>query len=164
MKKDTYIRFMQSIKRHPYGAKIICRCNSLFTKFVYISYPIFLLWLVKNREEIVIRVLCTTAISFLIVSAFRKVFNRQRPYERFGEPPVISKDKKGNSFPSRHVFSAFVIAMSFLYVNWSLGIVFLLVASAIAVLRVAGGVHYPSDVIAGAVIGIGSGILGFWIL
>lgn len=164
MKQDTYIRLMRRIKAKTHWVKVICTCNDICTKVVYVSFCLFILWLVLNRDERVIRVLCTTAISFLLVSIFRKLFDRQRPYEKFGELPVIPKDKRGNSFPSRHVFSAFVIAMAFLYVQPVLGIIFFLVSFAIAVFRVIGGVHYPSDVIVGAVAGILCGFVGIWLL
>lgn len=164
MKKENYIDMMQNIKTHPKSVKFICVCNGLFTRVVYAVFLLFVLWLFLNKDERIIRVLLTTAISFIFVSVFRKIFNRKRPYETFGVAPVIPKNKKGNSFPSRHVFSAFVIAMACLYVNISLGILVMIVAIAIAVLRVLGGVHYPSDVIAGGVIGILSGIIGCWVL
>ncbi|MFR5847382.1 MAG: phosphatase PAP2 family protein [Streptococcus salivarius] len=59
----------------------------------------------------------------------------------------------GKSFPSRHVFSATVIAMLALTLNPWLGGAMLFLAMALALLRVLGGVHYPSDVLAGYAIG-----------
>lgn len=164
MKQEKYIDMMQKVKAHPKGVEFVCVCNGLFTKVVYAVFLILIFLLFIHRDERIIRILLTTAISFVTVSAFRKYFHRKRPYEVFGVSPVIPKDKKGNSFPSRHVFSAFVIAMACLYVNVWLGLEMLLVAAVIAVLRVVGGVHYPSDVVAGAVVGIVSGVIGLWVL
>ena len=73
--------------------------------------------------------------------------------------PLIKKDSLGKSFPSRHVFSATVIAMLALTLNPWLGGAMLFLAGALALLRVLGGVHYPSDVLAGYVIGILVGLL-----
>ena len=86
----------------------------------------------------------------------RYLINRKRPYEKFDVPPVIPKDTKGKSFPSRHVFSATVIAMTFLFMSpWMwLGVALLFVALLEGVVRVVSGVHYISDVIAGMVVGI----------
>ena len=74
--------------------------------------------------------------------------------------PIIKKEKEGNSFPSRHVFSAFVIATTFIYANLELGICLFAISCLIAVLRVIGGVHFPKDVIVGAITGSICGVLG----
>lgn len=163
MEKTSYISMMQKIKSHPNRVKFICGCNELFTKVVYAIFVLLIFSLLINKDERIIRILLTTAISFVMVTLFRKCFDRERPYEKFGVAPVIPKDKKGSSFPSRHVFSAFVIATACMYVNMWLGVFMLFVATVIAVLRVIGGVHYISDVIAGALIGVLSGIIGLWV-
>lgn len=63
--------------------------------------------------------------------------------------------------PSRHVFSATVIAVSVLSVSKPLGWMLLVLAVILAVIRVVGGAHYPRDVIAGFLCGLacGSGLL-----
>lgn len=160
MKKEAYVCMMQRIKEHPNLVMLICKGNRFLTCVVYVIYFIFMFCLLISRNDNCLRILCTTTISFLSVSLFRKVFNSPRPYERFGEPSVIKKEKKGSSFPSRHVFSAFVIAVCFCHVNIWLGIFLLLVAVGIAVFRVIGGVHFPNDVVAGAVMGIVCAVIG----
>lgn len=79
-------------------------------------------------------------------------------------PPLIPKDTRGNSFPSRHVFSVFVIDMAFWWVCPPLGGVFLAVGVLIALIRVIGGVHFPRDVLSGAVLGAACGAVGFWLI
>ncbi len=103
------------------------------------------------------------AISFILLSFFRKAVNAPRPYELLDIDPIIKKNTKGNSFPSRHVFSVFVIAMSLYYVWPSIGIVLMLIGIIISVIRVIGGVHFPRDVIAGAIMGVGSSIIGWYV-
>ena len=92
------------------------------------------------------------------------MINAPRPYEKFDMPPVIEKDTKGKSFPSRHVFSVFIIAFTIFVSHTGAGIMIALIGVAIAIIRVVGGVHEPRDVIAGAIAGIVAGIVGFWIL
>lgn len=77
--------------------------------------------------------------------------------------PLIKKDKKGQSFPSRHVLSATIIAMASMYVNVRLGIIMMLISVAIAVIRPVAGVHYIRDVIGGLIIGIVCGVMGFYV-
>ena len=91
---------------------------------------------------------------------FRKKFDAPRPYTVYNYEPIIKKEKEGNSFPSRHVFSAFVIATTFIYANLELGICLFAISCLIAVLRVIGGVHFPKDVIVGAITGSICGVLG----
>lgn len=144
-------------------AKIINQLNRLITVVVYAIYPIVLLTMLVTRDERLLRVILTPSISFVLVSLFRRYINAPRPYEVRGNVPIIKKDTQGKSFPSRHVFSAFVIATTIYFINSPLGIFLMLTGCILAVLRVIGGVHFPRDVIAGALIGILSGILGFYI-
>ena len=164
MNKETYASLMNNIKSRPKLADFIVFANKVTTYIVYVVFGIFMTTLLIKRDDRLLRILLTTAISFFIVSVFRKIYNRERPYEKFGTKSVIEKEKKGNSFPSRHVFSSFVIAIACLYVNLMLGLSVLVISVCIAVLRVVGGVHYISDVIAGALIGVISGIIGLYLI
>lgn len=144
-------------------AKKINQLNRLITMTVYTIYPVVLVSLLITRDERLLRVILTPSISFVIVSLFRRYVNAPRPYEVTNKTPLIQKDIQGKSFPSRHVFSAFVIATTLYFIYSPLGLVLMLAGCILAVLRVIGGVHFPRDVIAGALIGILSGILGFYI-
>ena len=96
----------------------------------------------------------------------RKTINAPRPYEVFDASPVIPKDTRGNSFPSRHAFSIFVIAMTFCAccpLAW-VGSVMLAAGVLLAVIRVVSGVHFPRDVVVGALLGMLAGFVGLWIL
>lgn len=69
------------------------------------------------------------------------------------------------SFPSSHTYIVFAIAISvFLYGHKKLGLVLFALAILVAVSRVGAGLHYPSDVIGGAFLGLISGILAFIIV
>ncbi|GAA0361224.1 phosphatase PAP2 family protein [Alkalibacterium iburiense] len=143
--------------------KIINLLNRLITYSVYAIYPIIFIALIWNQDERAWRVFLAPAISFILVSIFRNKLNAPRPYEVNDTTPLIKKDTKGKSFPSRHVFSVFVIASTLYFISQPLGIILMLAGVILAFLRVIGGVHFPRDVIAGAVIGILSGVLGFYL-
>ncbi|MDZ7834435.1 MAG: phosphatase PAP2 family protein [Alkalibacterium sp.] len=145
------------------NAKVISKLNNFFTYLVYAAYPIVLFLLIYTRDARFWRVLLTPSISFVLVSVFRNVVNAPRPYEVTGNTPLIKKDTQGKSFPSRHVFSAFVIASTVYFISKPLGILLMVAGVMIAVCRVIGGVHFSRDVIAGAIIGILSGVLGYYI-
>ena len=103
--------------------------------------------------------------SFVILSALRKGINAPRPYEVYETSPLIPKNTKGKSFPSRHVFSIFIIGMTFYYCCPApeLGIVILILGIFLAILRVVSGVHFIKDVVAGALLGILMAELGFYL-
>ena len=170
MKKETYIKMTQPFRDHPGMAKGIHIANKMCTGVMYLAYPLLLVYLFfwgKMSSNLSFwKAFWVPAVSFVLLSLFRAKINRPRPYETFQVPPVIKKDTKGNSFPSRHVFSATIIAMTFLLMSpWTwLGIVFLLVAAGLAVVRVVSGVHYISDVIAGYCVAIVAAIIGYLII
>ena len=163
MKKETYIKMTQPFRDNPQMAKGLHIINRICTGSMYVLYPLLLVYLFWTKDEGLMQVFLVPAISFVILSLGRYVINRKRPYEKFEVPPVIPKDTKGKSFPSRHVFSASVIAMTFLIMSpWMwLGGVLLGVTVVEAVVRVMSGVHYISDVVAGMAIGVLAGLIYF---
>lgn len=152
-----------AMHKRPRLVKALNAVNKLLTGTVYLAYPALLVFLAMHQDVRFFRVLITAGASFVLVSLFRSFFNAPRPYEVLDIVPLISKDTKGKSFPSRHVFSIFVIAMCFCYISLPIGIVLLAAGALLAAVRVIVGVHFPRDVIAGAVIGILAGVIGLYI-
>ena len=170
MTKENYIKMTQPFRDHAGLAKGIHIANKLCTGVMYLAYPVLLVYLFFNAKYSsyfsFTKALLVPAVSFVLLSVFRSWVNRPRPYEKFEVPPVIKKDTKGHSFPSRHVFSAAMIAMTFLLMSpWSwLGIIFLGVSVALAVVRVVSGVHFISDVIAGIAAAVVAATAGYLII
>lgn len=164
MTKESYIKITEPLRKNPELAKFLQFSNRLFTGLTYVSYPLFLLLLILQKNLFFLRALLIPGISFAAVSIFRDKFDAPRPYEKFDTPPILKKDTKGHSFPSRHVFSIFVIAMTIFYVYPWCGILFFILGTGLALIRVFGGVHEPRDVIAGAIVGIVSGLLGYYVI
>ncbi|GEK91651.1 phosphatase PAP2 family protein [Alkalibacterium kapii] len=142
--------------------KTINQLNKVVTYLIYAVYPIVLIVLLTEDDTRFWRVLFVPALSFIMVSLFRNHFNAPRPYEVTGKPPIIKKTTKGKSFPSRHVFSAFVIATSVYFITKPFGLFLFIAGLILAFLRVVGGVHFTRDVIAGALIGIIAGMIGLY--
>lgn len=113
-----------------------------------------------TKDKKLIRNACVTAIASAlnagITNALKYSFNRDRPYVTY---PDINKKAKGGSpsFPSGHSSSAFATAtsVSLFYPKWYIIVPSYLYAGTVAYSRMDLGVHYPSDVLAGAVIGSG---------
>ncbi len=166
MKKSTYIQMTQPFRDNPERAGIIHILNKILSWVIVASYIILLFYYFVRKDNDLLLAVTVPLSSFIALSVFRYLVNRPRPYEKFGLPPVIPKDTVGKSFPSRHVFSAFIIAFTYLMWSpfWPVGIILTLVAVAIAIIRVISGVHYISDVICGAAVALATAIVGYIIL
>jgi undecaprenyl-diphosphatase len=83
-----------------------------------------------------------------------RVVDRPRPF--VADPRgvhVFARHAADASFPSDHATAAFAIAIAVLLRDRRWGLVVLALAAVLAAGRVALGVHYPSDVLGGAVLG-----------
>lgn len=164
MTKEQYERWSAPFRRGSRRVKILKIADKLITGAVFVSYPALLLYLLLQANY---RHFCfcffIPACSFLLISSFRSIYSAQRPYEVLDITPLISKETKGKSFPSRHVFSAFIIGMTFLFVIKPLGILILAAGTVMAYIRVVGGVHFPKDTASGALLGILCGMLYFFL-
>ena len=98
------------------------------------------------------------AASGIIAVGMKYTFNRPRPFVTYPNL-IIKKGEAGSpSFPSGHTSSAFATAtsLSLCYPKWYVIAPAYLWASAVGYSRMELGVHYPSDVLVGAIIGAGS--------
>lgn len=164
MTKEQYDRLARPFRNSPFRKKAFMAADKLITTLVFFSYPVFLVYmnLSHSLHEFILAVFIP-AVSFVLVSVFRKLYSAPRPYEVLDIKPLLVKNTKGKSFPSRHVFSVFVIGMACFYTVRPFGAGILVLGILLAGIRVIGGVHFPKDVLAGALLGIASGLL-FWIL
>ena len=134
---------------------------------IAVLYSIFLFGVTLATKSLVeaIELAALAAIPFVIVTLVRRAVNAPRPYELFSEiydtPP---KHKKGLSFPSRHVFSAFLVATVAMPSSPILASVALLLGACLAASRVLLGIHFIRDVVAGALLGLLSGAIAILVL
>ena len=138
--------------------------NAVDRALVYVfavAYIVLLALLAIQGDARIVRAVIVPAITFALVSALRLAINRPRPYEACAIDPLVEKDTHGKSMPSRHMASAVVIACTFLWVCPAAGIALLAGCACIALTRVIGGVHYPSDIAAAAAIGLACAAIGY---
>jgi membrane-associated phospholipid phosphatase len=96
-------------------------------------------------------------VSAAVTHGLKIVIQRQRPFEKY--PFIIKRDEGGGySFPSGHTSAAFYAAtsLSILYPKWYVIAPAMLWASTVGYGRLYQGVHYPTDVLAGAIVGAAS--------
>jgi len=111
----------------------------------------------KSNGIIMVEALFVNAFT---TTALKLAFKRDRPFVTY---PYLDKqaDAGSYSFPSGHTSSAFALAtsMSLAFPKWYVVAPVFLYASAAGYSRMHLGVHYPSDVLAGAIVGTGSALL-----
>ncbi|MBI2967399.1 MAG: phosphatase PAP2 family protein [Bacteroidetes bacterium] len=118
----------------------------------------------KNRavQEQAVQFGGALALSALVTTGIKYTVNRPRPFETY--PDIENVTGAGSpSFPSGHTSSAFTVATSLAlnYPKWYVIAPAYLWAGAVGYSRMHLGVHYPSDVLAGAIIGAGSSLVAW---
>lgn len=107
-------------------------------------------------------IVAANAINFGVTYILKYSINRKRPFEMY--PDIMKKSDGGDpSFPSGHTSSAFATAtsLSLAYPKWYVIAPSYLWAGTVGYSRLHLGVHYPSDVLGGMIIGAGSAFLTY---
>lgn len=160
----SYGKIREWFTAKEYRFKILKFIYKIFPIAVYLGYPLLLMYLILSRDDRILESITVPLGVFVTVTLLRRFINSARPYERLKIEPLMLKDTKGLSFPSRHTASAAVIGMTFLYINVPLGIVFLTIAALIGISRVCAGVHFPRDVIAGLLYAVIMSVFFFYVV
>ena len=117
-----------------------------------------------HDPKLTLRLVLTCGVPFVLLSAARHALDLPRPFEVYDLEPLLPRETPGRSFPSRHVFSIFVIGTCFCYLAPRLGGILLALGVVLSALRVLSAVHFERDVLVGAAIGILSGVIGFGLI
>jgi undecaprenyl-diphosphatase len=104
----------------------------------------------------------SAGLALLVAHFLASAVGRDRPFVTHPNAHLFIAHAKDPGFPSDHATGAFAIAFALVLRDRTIGIVALVLAFVLSVGRVALGVHYPSDVFAGAVLGL-IGALVLWI-
>ena len=117
-----------------------------------------LAWLLTKQKKVFFHLLLLYAIQSAVAYSIKFLVNRERPL-RFLETVIQLPKSQGEildpSFPSGHALYAFMMAT--LLGHWfpRYRIIFFLLAGFIGWTRIYLGLHYPTDVIAGGLLGYG---------
>jgi len=101
-------------------------------------------------------------VNAIVTQGMKKIIQRDRPFITY--PDIIKRDEGGGySFPSGHTSAAFCTAtsLSLLFPKWYVIVPSYLYAATVGYSRMYLGVHYPTDVLAGAIVGAGSAWLAY---
>ena len=91
--------------------------------------------------------------------------DRQRPYEKYPDKIRPIEPEDSPSFPSGHTTAAFSLAtsLSITYPQWYVIAPSAIWACGVGLARINQGVHYPSDVLTGAAIGVGCAFVNVYV-
>jgi undecaprenyl-diphosphatase len=104
--------------------------------------------------------LVAAAVALAVNQVISHLWARPRPFTDHPDlTHVLTARTTDPSFPSDHAAAAFAIAFAVLALSRRAGALFLVAATAIGLSRIALGMHYPSDVLAGALVGFGAATL-----
>lgn len=137
--------------------------------FQYYFITLFLLAVIfsKYSRKIKIDLILIPALSAIIArlgfaEIIRYLCHRPRPFEILNANQLIELNNSflnQYSFPSGHASFLFAFSTAIYFHNKKWGIIFFINSAIICVARIMAGVHYPSDIIAGAAVGVISAFL-----
>lgn len=166
MNEDRYRRMLAALRSRPQATRVLLSANRLLTAAGYLLYPLLLILLAVQARDLLLRGILVPAVSFALLSMFRRALNAPRPYEVYGIEPLIHKETRGKSFPSRHTFCMFLIASSWIVLHAGIwvGVLLMVAGAAMGTVRVLCGIHFPRDVIVGALAGIACAVIGYLLI
>jgi len=118
-----------------------------------------------NKDEVMIRNGYKTAIALCLNEALKqgmkRSIRRERPFVTYPDDIVKRTKVSEFSFPSGHCSAAFctATALTLSTKKWYVGVPAYSYAGFLAYSRMRLGVHYPSDILGGMIVGIGASLL-----
>lgn len=100
---------------------------------------------------------------WLVVELIKVLVHRTRPYKKIETSRIVGSQARGSSFPSGHTSQSFFMATFLLHyyqANFLIWLAIYLLAFFVGITRIYVGMHYPRDVLGGAMLGTAWGLLG----
>ncbi|AKM82124.1 TPA: phosphatase PAP2 family protein [Candidatus Berkelbacteria bacterium] len=138
--------------------------NKFLAEYLTYSLPLILiaLWFwPENAKKVALRAGFSVILAWpILASTIGKLVNRDRPFNSGGVQELIFH-RPTVSFPSDHAAALFAVAMSFYLSGYKkLSYAMFAIAAVTCFFRVATGIHWPTDILAGVVVGL----LSAWII
>lgn len=115
---------------------------------------LFLAWRSSNRFKILIITIGSAILARVaLVELIRYFFYNPRPYLALEKVNILMNHEVSSSFPSGHATFYFALAVGVYLYNKKTGLSYLILAGLMGFARIFVSVHWPLDIIAGAVLG-----------
>jgi undecaprenyl-diphosphatase len=108
---------------------------------------------IGSEQNIGWNISMSLAFSHLLIHVIKKIVHRPRPNTALSQVNTFCISLYDYSFPSGHTTAAFSVAASIAAVFPEMGLYVMTLAGCVGISRVYLGVHYPTDIIIGALIG-----------
>ncbi len=111
----------------------------------------------RGHKDAAFDLLVLLLVVMVVTEAIKYVVNAARPCDVLSDvhPPGACAAEVDPAFPSGHTSRAFAVAVLLAYrLRWKIGGIAFIVAFLIGLSRIYLGVHWPSDVLGGAVVGV----------
>ena len=139
-----------------------------FAKYMkyFLLFGIIMYWFTRKRENRIM--IISSMFAFVVAEVFGAIagaiHSNNQPFVELNNVNQLIGHAIDNSFPSDHAIEFFSICITFLLFKKNLRYVWLAIAILVSISRVWVGVHYPADILVGAILGIIGAALCYWII
>lgn len=139
-----------------------------FAKYMkyFLLFGIIMYWFTRERENRIM--IISSMFAFVVAEVFGAIagaiHSNNQPFAELSNVNQLIGHAIDNSFPSDHAIEFFSICITFLLFKKNLRYVWLAIAILVSISRVWVGVHYPADILVGAILGIIGAALCYWII
>jgi undecaprenyl-diphosphatase len=152
MEADLIIKLQQSLSS-PVWRTLICFA-ARWLIFLFIPFA-FLAKKSARFRDAVYAAAWSALLALAMSTLIAQIIGRARPFMAVsGIEAVVPLNAQEGSFPSSHTAAAVGIAMALSCMNVPVRVTVIFMAVLIALGRVAAGMHYPTDVLGGAAVGV----------
>ena len=128
---------------------------------VVVAYTISNYW--RWRDLAIVAIGSALVARLVVAQSIKILYDHPRPYWVLENVNLFLAKETESSFPSGHVIFVFALAAGVYLYNKNAGRWFLSAAMLVGVARVFVGVHWPYDIIAGAVLGVSTAYVCNWL-
>jgi undecaprenyl-diphosphatase len=140
---------------------IFCGEYLIFLVVLFVFWHAYRMYIKNGKKAFLPYVEAVISVAIgngLVIYLIRHFYERVRPFTALILSHNLITDTS-YSFPSGHTIFMFALATSIFFYDRKFGWFLFVLGAIIGLGRVAGGVHYPSDIVGGAVLGIAVGWL-----
>lgn len=121
----------------------------------FLFFSLVVLWFIdgKIKKEQVVHALFAIFISWGITFLIKSFFPTLRPFMINGDDIGVVIPPTNGAYPSEHTTTAFALAITIFLHDRKVGWFYLISALLIGLFRIIANVHYPIDIVGGALLG-----------
>jgi undecaprenyl-diphosphatase len=119
----------------------------------YLAVVIYWFTRTESNRRMVFQTLLSALLALETNKLIGAIYHRDRPFVHHHVIQLIQHEASA-SFPSNHAAAAFAVATSIWLWRRKDGWIWFVFAAAIAFSRIWSGIHYPTDIVAGTILGI----------